>query len=296
MEPFLESFIGSLALEKGLADNSIAAYVADLRDAAAFWEKAGNHDVPCGLERSDVMDYLESLQQRGLATASIARRLVAIKVFFRYLVAEGVLDRDVTHVMEGPRLWRLLPGLLSVAETDRLLRTLRGRDPLVQRNRAMLEMLYASGLRVSELVNLRLSDLHLDETMLRVVGKGDKERVVPIGKPARHALDRYLTDARPLLDKSGGAVQVFLSVRGRPLTRSRVWTIVKQTAREAGIDKNIYPHMLRHSFASHLLAGGADLRVIQEMLGHANITTTQVYTHVDTRQLTETHRRFHPRA
>lgn len=295
MEALLEQFIGCLALEKGLADNTIAAYVADLRDAAAFWQRAGK-DIPQALQRHDVMDYLESLQQRGLATASIARRLVAIKVFFRYLVEEGVLDRDVTHVMEGPRLWRLLPGLLSVAETERLLRVFRGRDPLAQRNRAMLEILYASGLRVSELVDLRLSSLHLPEGMLRVLGKGDKERVVPIGKPARRALERYLTEARTQLDKTGSGVHVFLSVRGRALTRSRVWTIVKQAARESGIARNTYPHMLRHSFASHLLAGGADLRVIQEMLGHATITTTQIYTHVDKQRLSETHRRFHPRA
>ena len=295
MENLLAQFTGYIALERGLADNTVQAYLSDLRDFAAFMRKSGRNAPGC-VERGDILDFLEQLQKSGLAVASIARRLVAIKVFFRYLLQERLITHDVTDVMEGPRLWRILPEMLSVTEVERLLRAYRGKAVLEQRNRAILETFYASGLRVSELAGLRLGNLKFDRGVIRVLGKGNRERIVPIGRPAQRVLQNYLATVRPVLDKTHSATYVFLSIRGRALRRDRIWRIVKEAARRADIGKNIYPHMLRHSFASHLLAGGADLRVIQEMLGHADIATTQVYTHVARDRLTQVHRQFHPRA
>ena len=295
MEGLIEQFIGYAALERGLAHSTIEAYLHDLRAFVTFLPERCRED-PTAVTRADILDFLEHSQDAGLGAPSIARRLVAVKVFFRYLYQERVVAADVTHVMEGPRLWRVLPGFLSVAEVHRLLKAYRSRDPLEHRNRTIVETLYATDLRVSELAGLRLAGLKLDQEIVRVTGKGDKERIVPVGRPARALLASYLAEARPLLDKQGDATHVFLSVNGRPLTRARIWTIVREAAQRAGLDKKVFPHMLRHSFASHLLAGGADLRVIQEMLGHADISTTQIYTHVDKQRLAQIHRQFHPRA
>lgn len=295
MRQWIDDFLGFAKLERGLADNSIQAYANDLRHFEEYLCARGK-TAPENITRDQIIDFLEDCQANGLAVASIARRLVSIKVFFRYLVGERVLRHDITDVMDSPRVWKVLPGLLSTDEIKRLLNVFKGKNKLEQRNRAIMETFYASGLRVSELAVLRLDGLKLDDGFLRVIGKGNKERIVPIGRPAREVLAGYLRTARPLLDKTEKAVEVFLSVNGRPLTRARIWGIVKEAALRAGIRKNLYPHMLRHSFASHLLAGGADLRVIQEMLGHADIATTQIYTHVDGNRLTEIHRTFHPRA
>lgn len=295
MEHLLDQFVAFSALERGLADNTIAAYINDLHAFLEFLE-GQSVQTPDAVTRGHIMDFLEDARESGMAPTSIARRLVAIKVFFRFLLQERVVTVDITDVMEGPRLWRVLPDMLSVAETEQLLRTFRGTDKLERRNRTILETFYASGLRVSELAGLKLTGLHLDQGFVRIVGKGNKERIVPVGRPAQRALRAYIEKTRPLLDKTQAAVHVFLSVNGRPLRRERIWGIVKEAARRAGIHKNIYPHILRHSFATHLLAGGADLRVIQEMLGHADIATTQIYTHVHRDRLAEVHRRFHPRA
>ncbi len=291
----LEQFIGFTALERGLADNTISAYVHDLRDFIDFLEEHGPTE-PGAVGRGDILDFLEASQSRGLQAASLARRLVAVKMFFRYLLYERIVPHDVTDVMEGPRLWRLLPDFLSEAEVARLLNAFKGKDVLWRRNSAILEMLYATGIRVSELVALRVDSVNFDVGIARVIGKGNKERIVPVGRPAQKVLGQYLQEVRGKLDASGTAVALFLSNNGRPLTRKRVWDIVKEGALKAGIRKNVYPHMLRHSFASHLLTGGADLRVIQEMLGHADIATTQIYTHIDQRRVVDVHRRFHPRA
>ncbi len=297
MRAAIEQFIAYAALERGLADSTIAAYVHDIEALAAFCESAGI-PIPARITRDALLDFLEDSQLHGLGPASLARRLVAVKVFFRFLSREKLVERNPAEIMEGPRLWHVLPDLLSVPEIDALLKAfpLRAKEPLVRRNRTILETFYATGLRVSELAGLRLDGVRLDEKLVRVVGKGDKERLVPLGGPAVRALRSYRAEVRPVLDRRGGSPYLFLSVRGRRLTRERIWAIVKEAARRAGIHKNVYPHMLRHSFASHLLAGGADLRVIQEMLGHADIATTQVYTHVDRGRLARVHRQFHPRA
>lgn len=295
MEHLLDPFIAFSALERNLADNTVMAYVRDLRAFVEFL-----HDRGCDrmdrVTRADIMSFLETSQDKGLAVASLARRLVAVKVFFRYLLQERAIAMDVTDGMEGPRLWRLLPGFLSQKEVEKMLAVYKSADVFEVRNRTIMEVFYATGLRVSELAGLRLDCLDFDRGVVRVVGKGNKERLVPVGLPAQKALQSYLHGTRPVLDKTREAIHVFLSRTGRQLTRDMIWRIVRDAARLAGIAKDVYPHMLRHSFASHLLAGGADLRVIQEMLGHASISTTQIYTHVDQNRLVEVHRRFHPRA
>ena len=294
MHDLLRQFLQHEFLERGLAESSIAAYRSDLEDAFDYFLGCGL-DHPAAISRDHILDYLEECQSCGLETASIARRLVSIRMFFRYLLREKILARDVTDVMQVPRVWQILPDMLSHKEVEQLLGVFRGKDPLEKRNRAILEVLYACGLRATELASLRLDGLRLEEHLIRVIGKGDKERIVPIGRPARRVLVAYLA-VRPVLDRTERAEEVFLSRNGRPLTRARIWQLVQEAGVRAGIRKRIYPHLLRHSFASHLLEGNADLRVIQEMLGHADISTTQIYTHVDRSRLQDIHRRFHPRA
>ena len=298
MERTLAHFSGYLAMEKGLEKNSVKAYVSDLSDFLAFLRESAQAQSWDAVTRDDILNYLESCMKKGMESSSLARRLVSIKVFFRYLLQEREVRSNITDVMDSPKLWRILPSFLSGQEVARLLEAFpeNGRDPLLFRNRCILELLYSSGLRVSECASLKLNMIHFDEGVLRVLGKGSKERIVPIGSIARKLLERYLAQTRPLLLKDQSCACVFLSNHGHPLDRERIWGIVKEAARQAGIDKNIHPHTLRHSFASHLLENGADLRVIQEMLGHADISTTQIYTHVDQRRLLEVHRAFHPRA
>ena len=250
------------------------------------------------MNRDVIVDYLCSCKDNGMETATIARRLVAVKVFFRYLLQERLVQEDITDVMESPKMWRVLPDHLSERETESLLSAFKPgtKDPLELRNRAILELMYASGLRVSECALLKISDLRLDEALVRVYGKGSKERLVPVGVEARRLITKYLEAARPLIAKLPGVPELFVSNRGRRLNRERIWAIVKEAAVRAGITKNIHPHTLRHSFASHLLEHGADLRVIQEMLGHADISTTQIYTHIERTQLLKVHKNFFPRA
>jgi integrase/recombinase XerD len=296
MEQALEHFSGFLLLERGLSSNSISAYNSDLRDFIRFLRDA-QISAYSQVERDSVMEFLQRLKELGMETSTIARKLVAIKVFFRYLFQERIINKDITEVMDSPKLWQLLPDFLSIAEVDALLRAFpAGKDPLLFRNRTIIEVLYACGLRVSEAANLLISGVRFDEEILLVKGKGSKERIVPIGKTALKFLSRYLAEIRPQLlkDESRSEV-VFLSKNGRALNREWIWSLIKTAARTAGISKNIYPHTLRHSFASHLLENGADLRVIQEMLGHADISTTQIYTHVDHKRLLQVHKAFHPR-
>ncbi|MBO4630908.1 MAG: site-specific tyrosine recombinase XerD [Lentisphaeria bacterium] len=298
MEKILHHFFGYLTAERGLSRNSIDAYSSDLEDFVQ-WLQAHGIDSFDDAGRDAILDYLEYCRdERGLETVSIARRLVAIKVFYRYLFRERLIAADVTDVMDSPKFWRILPDFLNVAEVDALLNAfpVRAQDPLVIRNRCILELLYSCGLRVSECVNLRFGSVRFDERTIRVLGKGSKERIVPMGEAAIRQLKRYMEKARPELAGDGAAPELFLSNHGKKLDRERVWMIVKDAARIAGIEKNIHPHTLRHSFASHLLENGADLRVIQEMLGHADISTTQIYTHVDENRLLGVFNKFHPRA
>ena len=297
MERILKHFLGYAALERGLAVNSTGAYRSDLLDFIAFLKENGINGF-MQVTRDNILDYLGMCKDKGMEPATLARRLVAIKVFFRYMAQERIVASDITDVMDSPKLWRILPDFMTPAEVDALLNAFpaRSEDPLEFRNRCILELMYACGLRVSETANLQLGSLNFDENVIRAFGKGSKERIVPIGHTACELIRRYLEKVRPMLVKDSSETAVFLSNHGRKLDRIRIWEVVKLAADRANIRKNIHPHTLRHSFASHMLENGADLRVIQEMLGHADISTTQIYTHVDQRRLLEIHKKFHPRA
>ncbi len=297
MEKMLAEFSGYMAIERGCSENTVAAYVSDLNSFIAFLYRCGCSDFE-SVERNMIVDFLGECKDSGMETSSIARRLVAIKAMIRYLHRERKITRDVTDVMNTPKLWRILPDFLSSREVEALINVFpkNGKDPLALRNRCILELLYSSGLRVSECASLRNGSIQFEEGLIRVLGKGSKERIVPVGSVALGVLRLYLEKARPLLLKTASSPWLFLSYRGEPLERERIWQVVKEAARMAGISKNIHPHTLRHSFASHLLENGADLRVIQEMLGHADISTTQIYTHIDRNRLMSVHQLFHPRA
>lgn len=292
----LDAFIGFLGLERGLSQNTMVAYRADLSDFIEWLKRHGTTDF-ADVDRQHVLDYLGDLKDNGLETATLARRLVSIKILFRFMLQEKLLAVNVTEAMDSPKLWKLLPDFLDAREVDLLLRVFpaSAKEPLTFRNRVILEMMYACGLRVSECASLELGSVNFDAEIVRVRGKGRKERLVPVGKPALRLLARYLTQIRPRLIGDRMEAALFLSKTGRKLDREWIWRIVKEAAKLACIQKNIHPHTLRHSFASHLLENGADLRVIQEMLGHADISTTQIYTHVDRQRLLSVHRRFHPR-
>lgn len=295
MRALLEQFLDYVSLERGLSQNTRAAYADDIARFLDWLAERGVRSVN-DVTRKQILDHLMAEKTRGLAANSLSRHLVSLKVFFRYLAQEGLLGVNVAETMESPKIWKMLPGVLTLKEIDRLFAAPDVQTPLGVRNRAILELFYASGLRVSELAGLELSDLHLDERFLRCTGKGRKERVVPVGGGAIEWVRRYIKEVRPQLVSGPQDQSLFLSRRKQPLSRKMIWVMIKNCARDAGITKTIYPHTLRHSFASHLLANGADLRIIQEMLGHADIATTQIYTHVDPDRLKGVHRQFHPRA
>ncbi|MDI6775015.1 MAG: site-specific tyrosine recombinase XerD [Verrucomicrobiota bacterium] len=295
MKALVTQFLDYLLLERGLSENTRVAYAGDLESLCGFLQGCGVGSFNA-VERKHILDYLMAQKKLGLNVNSLSRRLVAVKVFFKYLVQEGLLDRDVTEVMDSPKTWKTLPGVLSLKEVERLLEAPIGKERLSVRDRAMLELMYATGLRASELASLKLDDLHFDSRYLRCRGKGSKVRIVPFGSKARARLEQYLAESRALFAKQGTGQDVFLTYRGKAFSRKGIWKTIKDYSRRAGIQKKVSPHTLRHSFASHLLANGAPLRVIQEMLGHADIGTTQVYTHVDQGRLRAAHARFHPRA
>ena len=293
----IKFFLQYLVTERGLARNSIRSYGFDLKHFSGYLEHNGIKSFGA-VTRSMLLDYLGECRENGMESTTIARRLIAFKLFFRFLHEEGLIPEDPSALMDSPKLWHILPDYLSEAEVDAMLAVHKPEtdDPLELRNRAILEVFYASGLRVSEVVDLAVNAIDFDTEMLRITGKGAKTRFVPIGKPALHTLQKYLDCARPhLLGRQTSNPLCFVSRTGKKLNRERVWAVVRDTAIAAGISKSVHPHTLRHSFASHLLAHGADLRVIQEMLGHSSIATTEVYTHVDQDRLSELHRQFHPR-
>lgn len=295
MNVLVGQFLDHLLLERGLSDNTRRAYGADLSAFVAYLDERGIGSLN-DVTRDVIVDYLLAERDRGVTATTAARRLVAIKMLFRYLEQEGLLPGNVVDVMDSPRLWRALPEILSPREVERMLALPGGDDRVAIRDRAILETFYATGLRVSEMAALNLDDLHIDVGYLRCTGKGNKMRVVPFGDAARACLERYLRDARGAFTGDTPDRSVFLTYRGRGFSRQGLWKLIKTYARRAGIQKNVSPHTLRHSFASHLLANGAPLRVIQEMLGHVDIATTQIYTHVDQGRLQAIHARFHPRA
>jgi len=294
MQNAIEQFLLYLATERGLSENYQLSTRRSLEEFAEWLAMRKIHS-PGEVTRAHLTEYLAVCKERGLAAASVKLMSVALKIFFRFLHLRKETPEDVAEFLPLPRLERYLPDTLNEADTERLLESIPTDQPLGLRDRAMIELLYASGLRISELVNARLENLFLEEKVIRVTGKGNKTRIVPVGGKACAALAAYLERERPRYVKRRTGSEVFLSVRGGKLTTVRCWQILKDRARFAGLEENVYPHLLRHSFATHLLTNGADLRLIQEMLGHADISTTQVYTHVDSSRLHEVHRKFHPR-
>ncbi|MGE0160678.1 MAG: site-specific tyrosine recombinase XerD [Gemmatimonadales bacterium] len=294
-DPFrLEQFQDYLTYERGLSARTVSAYRRDLARWCELITASGAR-APGDVTARQLREWVFALKHAGLAPTSIRRAQSAVRTYFAFLLAEGAVGADPTDRLESPKAARKLPDFLTVEEVERLLEAPDASRPLYWRDRAILELLYAAGVRVSELVELPIAALDLEEGLATVVGKGAKERLVPIGAPARRALERYLREVRPQLDEGKGAGRVFLNARGRPLRREAVWTLVSEAARRAGIAKHVSPHTLRHTFATHLVEGGADLAAVQELLGHADISTTQIYTHLDRDYLRETHRRYHPR-
>ena len=295
LNSIIDMFLDHVILERGLSEKTREAYAADLMSFDSFLRKKKTATFNT-VSREHIIDYLMSEKERGLSVNSISRRLVAIKVFFAFMQREGLLSKNITEVMDSPQLWKVLPTVLSAKEVTRLLATPQGDDRYVVRDRAILELMYACGLRVTEACEIKLDDIHFDDMYLRTLGKGSKVRVIPFGEEAAGCLRRYLSEGRPAFAKEDSPRQIFLTYRGKKFSRKGLWKLVKDYAWRAGIDKTVSPHTLRHSFATHLLANGAPLRVIQEMLGHADIATTQVYTHVEQGRLRSVHQKFHPRA
>lgn len=293
-EQELELFLHYLAAERRLSPNTTSAYQADL---AAFFSHPALQKVRklSSIRTAHIRAYLTACHEQGIAARSNARRVSALRGFFRFLIGEKIISEDPTAVIDLPKPGRSLPKVLSVAEVTLILATPETSAPLGLRNQAMLNLLYASGLRVSELVNLPLAALNLTAGHVRIFGKGAKERLVPFGDIARDSIATYLELGRPMLLKKRRSTFLFITRSARPMTRLRFWQIVQQAVFATGIKKKISPHTLRHSFATHLLEHGADLRAVQMMLGHSDISTTQIYTHVDSKRLKSIHRRFHPR-
>lgn len=292
---FVEPFQDFLSLESGNSPNTIDAYTRDVRRLAAFATSKKIHDPEAVTERL-LRDLIYHLKDLGLAPTSIRRQISTLRTYFRFLLAEEHVTKDPSDRLELPKTWRTLPEVLSHEEIEALLSAPNPDEPLAWRDRALLEIGYGTGVRVSELVGLGIKDVWYDDALVRVFGKGSKERLVPIGRRALGAAALYAREIRPNLDRGKGKERLFLNARGGPLTRVGAWGIVKRCTERAGIDKRVTPHTLRHTFATHLLEGGADLRAVQEMLGHADLATTQIYTHVDRDYLLKVHRAYHPRA
>ncbi len=294
MQIYLEAFLDYLRVEKGLSPNSILSYQRDLAKYLNFLKAQKIEDIK-KVTKEDILDFLFSL--RGKACSStVARNLSSIKNFHRFLLREKIINNDPSHLIETPKLEKKIPQVLSFDEVERIIKTPNLKKVQGVRDRAILELMYASGLRVSEVASLKVNDVNREVGFLRCRGKSSKERIVPLGSKALKFLEKYLKEARPKLAKGGGSSYLFLAQGGRPLTRQTIWKMIKELVKKAGIKKGVSPHTLRHSFATHLIERGADLRSVQEMLGHASITTTQIYTHINKLRLKEIHFRFHPRA
>jgi integrase/recombinase XerD len=292
---WLEGFQDYLSLEAGNSEHTVSNYSRDIRRFAEF-ATSREAATPQSVTPPLVRDFIYALKDLGLAPASIRRQISAVRTYYRYLVGEGHAADDPSTQLKLPKGWRTLPDVLTVAEIEQLIEAHHPDNTLGWRDRAFLEVAYATGARVSELVGLGLTDVLLEDGLVRVIGKGDKQRLVPLGRRALAAAALYINEKRPVLDRGKGAGRFILNARGMPLTRGGAWEIVKQCARRAAISKRVTPHTLRHSFATHLLEGGADLRAVQEMLGHADLSTTQIYTHVDREYLRSAYKQFHPRA
>ncbi|MFA5500193.1 MAG: site-specific tyrosine recombinase XerD [Candidatus Omnitrophota bacterium] len=294
MKELLDEFINYLSVEKGLSKNTIASYRTDLLSFLNYLESKGFSNIE-KIKRDNITVYLLYLKDKGLSGNSVSRALVAIKMFYRFLAQENFIKDNVAGVLESPKLIRPLPNVLNITEVEKLLSAPDIRDWMGIRDKAALELMYATGMRVSEMVDLPTSTINLDMGFIKCRGKGDKERIVPIGTHAKDSIARYIEKVRPSLLKSKSDNHLFLSRLGKRVSRQSFWKMIKKYAKKARIKKEITPHTLRHSFATHLLERGADLRVVQEMLGHSDIATTQIYTHINKERLKSIHKQFHPR-
>ena len=292
---YVERFDDFLALEQGASVRTSHAYKLDIARFVTYVSVKGASS-PTNVSARMLREYVYHLKDLGLSAASIRRNVSAVRTYFKFLVGEGHVVRDPSERLETPKRWRTLPEVLAVEEVEKLLAAPSLDEPLAFRDRAMLELAYGAGLRVSEWISLSVRDVMLQDHLVRVFGKGAKERLVPIGRRAIAAIAVYLRELRPSLEKGEGKGILFLNARGQPLSRMGAWKILRKYVKQAGITKPVSPHTLRHSFATHLLEGGADLRAVQEMLGHVDISTTQIYTHVDREYLRTVHKQFHPRS
>jgi integrase/recombinase XerD len=293
-DPHVATFLYYLRAEKGLAMNTMLAYRRDLVKFVEFLQ--ARKVLPTAATRSDVVDFLSSLYTRGLDSRTVGRHLVTIRNFYRFCATDGLIAQDPAANIESPKIYQGLPHFLSVAEVEQLLAQPDPSTLLGLRDKAMIELLYSTGLRVSELCGLRVSDIQMNSGSLRCIGKGNKERIVPVGRKALEIVGAYLRDSRPKLLREGVSPHLFLGQRGRKINRVQFWELLRDYGRKAGLRESLTPHMLRHSFATHLLDRGADLRAVQLMLGHADISTTQIYTHVVEERLKQVYKAHHPRA
>ncbi len=292
MDAIVQDFIDHLTVERRLSTNTVEGYKRDIRKLVSFLCSLSLKEV----QTSDIRHFLLSLQRQNLSTRTIARCLSSIKAFFKFLLIEGKIEENPAEILESPKLWRKLPKVLSINEVSELLKSPDFSTLMGNRDKAMLEVLYATGLRVSELISIQVGDLNMDFGFCRSMGKGQKERLIPLGSVAKRWVETYLNDARPSLLKGKNHPYLFVSQRGTKMTRQGFWKIIKRYARKAQIKGVLSPHTLRHAFATHLLEGGADLRSVQQMLGHADISTTQIYTHILEKRMREVFDQFHPRA
>ncbi|MFH1479563.1 MAG: site-specific tyrosine recombinase XerD [Candidatus Omnitrophota bacterium] len=294
MNELVEEFLSYLSVERGLSNNTLSSYKMDLLKFLGFLKAKKIASID-SLSRKDITSFMLSEKERGLSSNSISRELACLKSFFKFLLRESRIKEDITSVIESPKLWKKLPSVLSVGEVERILKAPNIKDIQGARDKAAIELMYATGMRVSELINLKMNDLNMEVGFCKCLGKGSKERIVPFGKKAKEAVNVYLDFSRPRLLKKKITNSLFLTRLGRSMSRQTFWKLIKKYASEAGIEKHITPHSLRHSFATHILERGADLRVVQEMLGHSDISTTQIYTHVNKDRLKSIHHKFHPR-
>ncbi|MFE1244044.1 site-specific tyrosine recombinase XerD [Fictibacillus sp. NPDC058756] len=296
MNDHVQDFLQYIIVERALSKNTIDSYRRDLNQYVLFLEKVESIETIDQIERNNIMGYLLFLKENGKASTTLARNIASIRSFHQFLFREKVSLQDPSVHIETPKTERKLPKVLSPQEVEALLETPASNDPFSQRDKAMLELLYATGIRVSELVQLNISDIHLNMGFIRCMGKGSKERIIPLGKMAQSAIERYINSGRSEMLKGKKTEALLLNHHGNRLSRQGFWKILKQLAKKARIEKDLTPHTLRHSFATHLLENGADLRAVQEMLGHADISTTQIYTHVTKTRLKDVYSAFHPRA
>lgn len=291
---WIDNFLSFLRLEKGYTDNTIVSYQNDIERFTDYVEKMRKKNL-CEVNQEDIISFIKILTEIGLCPNSLSRNISSLKSFLKYLITEGIISENPMEYIHKPKLWKRIPEVLTIPEMEKLFKMIDITQPKGIRDRALLETMYSSGLRVSEAIGLTSSGMFLDQEILRIFGKGNKERLVPIGRYAIYYLKLYLHDIRPMLVKEQSTSQIFVNFRGKTLSRMGVWKILKACITRAGIERSVTPHTLRHSFATHLLEGGANLRSVQELLGHSDISTTEIYTHLDRDYLQEVHRSFHPR-